>query len=276
MTSTLCSLTTEDLSQLAGALRSGRLTPPFNPLLLRRYVPESVAGRLAVELQQRASEGMEPRHLADCLEILCEDRRQRPVAEDLIDLVWTGPEAPGIVNRDTSVVVREMFRSAKESVLIAGYAVYQGQVIFKELAERLDQSPELQVQMYLDIQRPPHDHSSPSELVRIFAERFVRKEWPGRRLPKLYYDPRSLEADHSKRASLHAKCAVVDREKAFVSSANFTEAAQTRNIEVGTYLKSPSFAWRLAEHFETLAALHVLNPVPVASAIVDLNQQASF
>ncbi|MBX6311928.1 MAG: phospholipase [Isosphaeraceae bacterium] len=188
---------------------------------------------------------------------------QRPTAEDLIDLVWTGPEAPGIVNRDTSVVVREMFQSARESVLIAGYAVYQGHVVFKELADRMEQIPQLDVQMFLDIQRPPHDHSSPAEIVRLFAERFVRREWPGRRLPGVYFDPRSLDTDHEKRASLHAKCVVVDKEQAFVSSANFTGAAQTKNIEVGVYLRSSSFARRLAQHFETLADLHLLKPIPV-------------
>jgi len=263
MTSALCLLTSEDLSQLAGALRSGRIAPPFSPLVLRRYLPESMAALVAGELQQRVVEGMESRHLADWLEILCQDRRQRPIAEDLIDLVSTGPEAPGIVNRDTSVVVREMFRSAKESVLVAGYAVYQGHVVFKELAERMDQIPELQVQMYLDVQRPQHDQSSPTELVRIFAERFVRKEWPGRQLPRLYYDPRSLEVDQTKRTSLHAKCVVVDKEEAFVSSANFTEAAQTRNIEVGVLLRSQSLARKLTSHFESLAALSILKPIPL-------------
>ena len=201
--------------------------------------------------------------LSTYLEVLCQDRRQRPVAEDLIDLVWTGPEAPGIVNRDTSVVVREMFQGARASVLVAGYAVYQGHVVFKELADRMDQNPDLQVQMYLDIQRPPQDQSSPSELVRTFAERFARKEWPGHRIPKVYYDPRSLQSDYTKRASLHAKCVVVDQEQAFVSSANFTEAAQTKNIEVGAYLKSPAFARRLAEHFEMLAAVQILQPIPM-------------
>jgi hypothetical protein len=267
MTSALCSLGTEDLRQLAAALRSGRLTSPFGSLLLGRYVPAAMAGGLAIELQQHATEGMEPRHLAACLEILCQDRSQRPVAEDLIDLVWTGPEAPGIVNRDTSVVVREMFQDARESVLIAGYAVYQGHFVFKELAERMDRSPELHVEMFLDIRRPAHDHSSPSELVRLFAARFVRKEWPGRRLPRLYYDPRSLEEDHGKRASLHAKCVVVDKERAFISSANFTEAAQTKNIEVGTLLRSPSIARCLAEHFETLAALRILHPIPLPASV---------
>src|SRR5262249_37655538 len=159
-----------------------------------------LAGRIAVELQQRLSDGMEVQHLATCLEILSQDRRQRPVADDLIELVWTGPEAPGIVNRDTSVVVREMFQSARESVIVAGYAIYHGQLLFKELTDRMEQIPELHVQMFLDIQRPLHDGSSPSELVRAFAERFVRNEWPGKRLPKLYYDPRSLEIDYAARA----------------------------------------------------------------------------
>jgi phosphatidylserine/phosphatidylglycerophosphate/cardiolipin synthase-like enzyme len=267
--SALCQLNSEDLSQLAGALRSGRIAPPFGALVLRRYVPEGVAAVVAEELQKRIDEGMESRHLANCLDLLWQDRRQRPVAEDLIDLVWTGPESPGIVNRDTAVVVREMFRSAKASVLVAGYAVYQGHVVFKELAERMDQSPELQVQMYLDIQRPHQDQSSATELIRAFAERFVRNEWPGRRLPKLYYDPRSLEADQAKRTSLHAKCVVVDKEVAFVSSANFTEAAQRRNLEVGVLLRSKSFGQKLTNHFESLAALSILKPIPLGLKPID-------
>lgn len=265
MTSALCSLTSGDLSQLVGALRSGRIVPPFNPLVLRRYLPESMAALVAVDLQRLVASGMESSHLADCLELLCQDRRQRPVAEDLIDLVWTGPEAPGIMNRDTSVVVREMFRSAKVSVLVAGYAVYQGHVVFKDLAVRMDQSPGLKVHMFLDVQRPRHDPSSPSELVRIFAERFARSEWPGQRLPEVYFDPRSLETDPVRRASLHAKCVVVDEEQAFVSSANFTGAAQTKNIEVGVLINSARFARRLIEHFEALTDLQMLRPVPTGT-----------
>ena len=257
----LCQLTSEDLSQLAGALRSGRIAPPFSPLVLRRYLPESMAAPIAVDLQKRVDEGMESRHLADCLDILCHDRRQRPVADDLIDLVWTGPEAPGIVNRDTSVVVREMFQSARESVLIAGYAVYQGHAIFKTLAERADLYPTLSIKMYLDVQRSFNDGSSNAELVRRFAERFKNTQWPDRRLPRLYYDPRSLETDTSRRASLHAKCVVIDKRQAFVSSANFTEAAQTKNIEVGVLLENPAIARKIFDHFEILSASGIVHPI---------------
>jgi phosphatidylserine/phosphatidylglycerophosphate/cardiolipin synthase-like enzyme len=144
--------------------------------------------------------------------------------------------------------------------------VYQGHVVFKALAERMDELLTLDVEMFLDIRRPAHDHSSPSELVRRFAERFTRQEWPGRRLPSLYYDPRSLEAEPAKRASLHAKCIVIDQDLALVSSANFTEAGQTKNLEVGVQLRSPSFARRLTEHFETLASKHVLRRVSLTTS----------
>ena len=99
-------------------------------------------------------------------------------------------------------------------------------------------------------------------LVRRFAERFLSQEWPGSRLPILFYDPRSLEMDSSRRACLHAKCVLIDHEQAFVSSANFTEAAQQRNIEVGVLIRSRSFTTRLVEHFEAMASAGLLKPVP--------------
>jgi phosphatidylserine/phosphatidylglycerophosphate/cardiolipin synthase-like enzyme len=67
--------------------------------------------------------------------------------------------------------------------------------------------------------------------------------------------------DLDKRACLHAKCIVVDGESVFVSSANFTEAAQERNIEVGVLLRSRLLADRLVLHFDTLLAQSMLTPV---------------
>ena len=47
-----------------------------------------------------------------------------------------------------------------------------------------------------------------------------------------------------------------------MSSANFTEAAQVRNIEVGVLVHSRLLASRLADHFEGLVAAGLLKPVP--------------
>ena len=53
-------------------------------------------------------------------------------------------------------------------------------------------------------------------------------------------------------AALHAKCIVVDGFEVFVSSPNFTEAAQERNIEVGLRLHSAAIAERIRRFFESL------------------------
>lgn len=56
------------------------------------------------------------------------------------------------------------------------------------------------------------------------------------------------------RAVLHAKCVVIDGRTAFVSSTNFTQAAQERNIEVGVLVRSQIVADRLTDFFAALNA----------------------
>ncbi len=170
--------------------------------------------------------------------------------------MWSGPEEGGSASRDTSVVVRELFEQARHRVLIAGFAVYQGHRVFKVLAERMDADAALAVTMFLNVERPQHDTSSEAEIVKGFAERFAKKEWPGKRVPAVYYDPRAVEpsARGKKRSSLHAKCVLVDDLRALVTSANFTEAAQERNIEAGVLVGSPSFTVALRSQFDGLVA----------------------
>jgi phosphatidylserine/phosphatidylglycerophosphate/cardiolipin synthase-like enzyme len=50
-------------------------------------------------------------------------------------------------------------------------------------------------------------------------------------------------------ASLHAKCVVVDGRWVFVTSANFTDRGQTRNIEVGVLLDDERLAAVLEAQF---------------------------
>ena len=72
------------------------------------------------------------------------------------------------------------------------------------------------------------------------------RSWPfGEPRPRLFYDKRALKPGPPY-CSLHAKCVVVDGLKAFVSSANFTQRGQERNIEVGVLIEDASFASYLA------------------------------
>jgi len=255
-------LSAPNLRTLAEALRMGRLTSPFSSSSIRRYCPNGDPTSIAATLQMLVEEGATATSVAVMLGLLADAKVTGPRVDDVVDLVWTGPEAPEAPSRDTAVVVRELFSTAHEHVLVAGYAVYQGKEVFRTLAQRMDACPNLWVEMFLDIQRGHGDTTISEDIIRRFIHRFTTKEWPGKRLPDIYCDPRALETDRNKKSSLHAKCIAVDRCVAFVSSANFTEAAQNRNIEVGALIKSRPFAERLVHHFHALAAANILKRVP--------------
>jgi phosphatidylserine/phosphatidylglycerophosphate/cardiolipin synthase-like enzyme len=224
----LRALSARALSELAGALRSGRVNPDASTFMIRHIVA-GIGEAAAIELSALLSAGLTPEHAALLIDTIAFERSSQPRWAD-IELVTSGPDMVG-GSRDTGVVLRELFASAERRVLIVGFAVHQGREVFAVLAERMQQVPELTVRVCLDVRRAPGDMTRQDAVRRRFVERFVRLEWPGPRLPDLFHDPRSLSAGEGGRASLHAKCVVVDSAKAFIGSANLTEAAQVRNIE---------------------------------------------
>jgi phosphatidylserine/phosphatidylglycerophosphate/cardiolipin synthase-like enzyme len=262
MIDSLTKLNDADLRELINALRSDRLGAPFTTMGVERIIGSPLAAAVSTNLQKLAEEGFTSSQIARTIELMVQTKSQGSL-EDLIDVVTTGPEAPGITNRDTSVVVRELFFHAQHSVLVAGYAVYQGQRVFQALAARMELVPEMKVRLVLDIQRGPGDSAGAREVSRRFADRFRNQQWPKNgRTPELYYDPRSLELDPVKKACMHAKCIVIDRKIVFVSSANFTEAAQERNVEVGLLIRSTTLAERVQSHFDSLIGENLLVPLP--------------
>jgi phosphatidylserine/phosphatidylglycerophosphate/cardiolipin synthase-like enzyme len=255
MSADLRKLAPSELRNLAWALRSGRLDLSGNTLAVQRIVSGHHAAAISLVLRELAGQGFGPLQIATTLDLLATERESQPRLADELDLVTTGPEVRGLANRDTSVVVRELFAGAVHSVLVVGFAIYQGQQVFQTLADRMVERPGLRVQLVVDIPRPTGDTSAASQLVYRFHDRFRNQQWPSERpMPEVFYDPRSVELrrEHEKRSSMHAKCVVVDRRRVFITSANFTEAAQQRNIEVGILLDSAAVADKLAGFFERL------------------------
>lgn len=254
MQEALLMLPPSELKTLAAGIRTGRLNPPYLASSLSRFLDSSIASGVAESLNKFADSGTPPAGIARSLDLLASAFTERPAVGDLLDLVVTGPATSGAANRDTSVVVSDLFRNAKATVLLAGYAVYGGRRVFQALGERMQSVPSLKVKMFLDISRKHGDTSTSEEIVKRFVHNFRTTEWPVHvALPEIYYDPRSLLTQRVDRAVLHAKCIVIDGEKVFISSANFTEAAHHRNVEVGIVLHSAGAAERLSRFFETLA-----------------------
>lgn len=138
--------------------------------------------------------------------------------------------------RDTRQVYEELLGSAERSVLACTYAFFDGPKAFDVLARRMDEIGDLKVILLLNIQRKRGDTTTADQLVRKFTDRFWGADWPGSRRPSVFYDPRALDLDGPS-GVLHAKAVVVDNEVVFVTSANLTEAALDRNIEVGVLIR---------------------------------------
>jgi len=245
-----------DLRALAASIRSRRLNSPFEMSAVQRITGPSMAAAVGDALQSLSSDGCTPAGLASCLDVIADSVGARSSVEDKIQLVITGPEGRAY-HRDTAVVVQDLFRRAERSVLVAGYAVYQGREVFEELGRRMDELSDLYVRVFLNVARKPEDTGSPAEIVFGFVQKFKAYNWPaGCRMPELYYDCRSLATTEGP-VSLHAKCIVVDEREIFISSANFTEAAQHRNIELGVLVRSAALARQTIEFFEAMVGEQV-------------------
>jgi phosphatidylserine/phosphatidylglycerophosphate/cardiolipin synthase-like enzyme len=185
--------------------------------------------------------------------LLADERESAQGLADRVELVWTGPEVGPGTSRDTAVVLQSLFDRAERSVLLAGFAVFNGRQVFDRLAANMSRNPSLEVTMFLNISRSSGDGRPEAKIVSDFRRKFIAEHWPGEKLPELYYDPRALASEPVKKSVLHAKCVVIDDRWSFITSANFTEAAQERNIEVGVLLDDPSNAAVLKERFLALS-----------------------
>ena len=241
----------KDLVRLAELLEAHLLTPPMNALSLRDHMAAVHAASVAECLTNLSAEGMPPAHIALTLRAFAAGVQAAGGSSLPVELVVSGPDATGGA-RDTGVVVRQLFAKAREGVLAVGFAVRQGKAVFKTLADRLDNDDSFEATLCIDVRRQHGDTSIDRDILLRFANEFVRNEWPGNRLPRVYYDPRSLDPAGRTASSMHAKCVVIDGREALVTSANFTEAAQERNIELGLLVNSQSVARKIEEHFQSL------------------------
>jgi phosphatidylserine/phosphatidylglycerophosphate/cardiolipin synthase-like enzyme len=178
------------------------------------------------------------------------------------DLVVSGPDVPGVPTADTYAVVQSLFQEAQNEIVLAGYAFHNGKLLFERLAEQKKLRPQLRIIFHVDVPRRAGDTTSADDIILRYAAEFRNRHWPWQPFPEVYFDPRALNTDSHARASLHAKIVVVDRSKLFLTSANFTEAAHQRNIEMGLLSRTAYLAEQVAVYFEGLRQSGHLQRLP--------------
>jgi len=259
MIDSLLTIPSNRRERLEAALATGVLVPPYSDVALRSAMGGGdELAEVRAALTELTALGIEGRAASAWIRTAAKAKQSvtRP------ELVWTGPEVSGLHARDTRQVFDEMLGSAQSSIWASSYSYYDGQNAFDVLAKRMDALPELEVTLLLNVQRRGRDSRSEAALVADFAERFWRQDWPGTRRPKIFYDPRGLEMDGSSRSVLHAKAIVQDESAVLVTSANFSEAALDRNIELGLRVADPVLAKQVVRHYQRLIEEQLLCALP--------------
>lgn len=259
----LAAVSEHDLAALGAALDRGDVRTPLSATSLQAngfaHVVDALRPYLAL-----GAEGVRA-----LVEVALAERRHR--TEPKLTLVWTGDD-PGISHsRHTRVVLPELFARAREHVLIAGYSIDHGGDLFAslhramadhgvtaelfvdvgQLAERLRWAARSAGQDWSVLSMPLAAAHGNVARGRAVVELFYRLMWPfGDPKPIVYFDPRTAEERSS--VSLHAKCVVIDHEYALVTSANFTDRGQTRNIEAGVAIEDRAFAASLERQWSNL------------------------
>lgn len=257
MTQILHSLPTGSLVALASMLRRGELSIGISSFPMQ-VVGGPIQRPLAAELLALQNQGMTPPQIGLLVQAIVDARAGSPDVGSMMELVLSGPEVPGVPTSDTEAAMHRLAMQATTDIMMVGYAVHDGKRIFRPVADRMEQVPHLRVTLCLDIRRPHGDMSPAATIVQRFVEEFREKHWPWPRLPRLLYHPRSLAESMDRKASLHAKCVLVDGTAALVTSANFTEAAQRRNVEVGMLIRHEPTVTRLTDYFHGLERTGVL------------------
>lgn len=232
------------LERLRDAFASKQLRTPINRTGLLSF---GITHQL--EALESALMGHSALACQSVLDVALAERKRaaRPAPE----LVWTGPEGANSTARDTSVVLRALFESAKREVILAGFSFEKGAAVLEPL-HRAMRERQLDVRFFIHVQQAEGHVRDPAGYATDQVKTFLRQSWPFPGTPpRIYYDSRTLVSGPPW-SSLHAKCVVVDGERAFLSSANFSVRAQEHNIEAGVLLQDPSFAGHLARQWNGL------------------------
>lgn len=247
----LARVSSDGLRLLLALLDQGRIPCPLNLADIR----DAGFGDRAEDIV-RALGNLDASAARVAIEVVLAEREHR--REPGLSLVWTGPESRASTARSTALVVEELFIGARQSVMVGGYSFDEPEILEPLFTGMRDRG--LRVQLFLDIPGEATTRDGSDAFATAFIDRFFRDVWTfGHPRPDVFYDPRTAMPGPPW-ASLHAKCVVVDDERALITSANFTDRGQTRNIEAGVLIDDEPFASQLAAQWRQLVSEGLVKP----------------
>ena len=167
----------------------------------------------------------------------------------LMEIIWTGPANNRFPVRRVDQVLYDLISAAKRRIVLVTFAAHR----VRHLCAHLTQAVERGVELNLIVES---EGESEGQLTLGAIAAF--KGVPTTRT-RLYYWPLAKRERNGagRPGKLHVKCAIVD-DVALVGSANLTDDAFNRNMELGMLVREPTTVAAIAGHFEELIRQGVL------------------
>lgn len=171
---------------------------------------------------------------------------QRTQAEQRTELLWSGPSpANKIPARRIDQTLYDLIAAAKHEILLVTFAAAKIERLTGELLKAIQRR--VKVRLVLEF-------TETSEGQLTFD---ALKAFPGDLIAsaEIFHWPASKRERNQagKPGKLHAKLAIIDG-VALVSSANLTDDAFNRNLELGVLVHDPRFVSNSKDHVESLVA----------------------
>jgi phosphatidylserine/phosphatidylglycerophosphate/cardiolipin synthase-like enzyme len=161
----------------------------------------------------------------------------------LIELVWTGPSNTRLPVRRIDQIFYDLISKADRKVLLVTFAAYRIERLVQQLAKAISRG--VSVTLIFE-----SEAESEGQLTKDAAAAF--QELPRSRV-RIYYWPLAKRRRNpgGRPGKLHVKCAVID-DAALVGSANLTDAAFNRNMELGVLIRDNATVHAIEQHFDEL------------------------
>ncbi|PWB56023.1 MAG: hypothetical protein C3F13_02880 [Anaerolineales bacterium] len=161
-----------------------------------------------------------------------------------VELIWTGPEDVPTSFRRTDQALLELISEAKEQLLVVSFAVYKAQLIIDAIERAILHN--VKVTICLEDSTEAQGKISVAGSKAFSSSMF--------RLANFYVWPleKRLHTQDGKFGSLHAKIAVADRKKVFISSANLTDFAMGLNMEMGVLIDDGGIGEQITRLFDAM------------------------
>lgn len=175
------------------------------------------------------------------------EARLRVECEQSIELVWTGPTTPFVPTRRTEQVLLDLIRGAQSDLFLVSFVAYSVGSVVKALNEAASRGVRVRVLLEASTSHGGSLDIDPAATMRASVPAAELFTWEEK--PEPFVD-----------GKVHAKVAVVDAARAFITSANLTGHALEKNMEAGVLVNGGPVPKTLSDHLQALIDVGVITP----------------